>query len=191
MGWTTEQFGESHEGIAGAVLAEGDEPKPVYLDFGGADSGVETGEWWAYDGLAGRPRAAGFRAACACGWRGEPYPIDWAEEVSGRRPDPDTGDAYRDWSEHIRAVERRTVPLPDELTHLLDVLEDQLAALVEQAPVAALRAATALERLTADIAQEAAYAIQEDEVSWERIGTALGVSPARAESLLTHYLLRP
>ncbi|MFF5188108.1 hypothetical protein ACFY30_30865 [Streptomyces sp. NPDC000345] len=187
----TEQFGESHEGIAGAVLAGGDEPKPVYLDFGsGTDSGAETGEWWAYDGRSGRPRAAAFRAACACGWRGEPYPIDWEELTDGRRPDPDTGDAYRDWSEHIRGVERRTVPLPDELTYLMHALEDQLAALADQAPVAALRAATALQRITADIAQEAAYAIQEDEVPWDRIGTALGLTPDRAESLLTHYLLR-
>ncbi|MGW0585087.1 hypothetical protein ACWD25_56555 [Streptomyces sp. NPDC002920] len=188
----TEQFGQSHEGIAGAVLAGGDEPKPVYMDFGsGADSGVTTGEWWAYDGDAGRPRAAAYRAACSCGWRGATRPIDWAQLEEDPQSDLNTGDAYRDWSEHIRAVERRTVPLPDELTHLMGQLEEQLAFLAEQAPVAALRAATALERITADIAQEAAYAIQEDEVPWETIGTALGLSPSRAESLLTHYLLRP
>lgn len=188
----SEEFGESHEGIAGAVLAGGGEPKPVYLDLGsGADGVRETAEWWAYDGYAGRPRAAAFRAACACGWRGRPYPVGTARTADGGRHELDTGDAYRDWCEHIRAVERRTVPLPDEVTHLLDRLEDQLSFLAEQAPVAALRAATALERLTADIAQEAAYAVQEDEVPWETVATALGLSPEHAESLLTHYLLRP
>lgn len=192
MGWMTEQFGESHEGVAGAVLDGGEEPKPVYPDCGsGADSGQETSEWWAYDGRDGRPKAVAFRAACACGWRGGPHPIHWEELADGDRFGLDTADAYREWSEHIRAVERRTVPLPDDLTHLMDVLEDQLAALAEQAPVAALRAATTLERLAADLAQEAAYAVQEDEVPRETLGTALGLSPARAESLLTHYLLRP
>ncbi|WP_323187608.1 hypothetical protein [Streptomyces sp. NBC_01275] len=188
----TEQFGESHEGVAGAVLADGGEPKPVYVDFGsGAGSGLETSEWWAYDGRSSRPLAAAYRGACACGWRGEAHPIDWEELADEHQYDLDTGAAHREWSEHIRAVERRTVPLPDELTHLMDRLEDQLTALTEQAPVAALKAATTLERLTADIAQEAAYAIQEDELSWETIGTALGLSPAKARSLLTHYLLRP
>ena len=192
MGWMTEQFGESHEGVAGAVLAAGEEPKPVYLDCGSsADSGRETSEWWAYDGRSNHPKAVAFRAACACGWRGESHPIDWEGLADGDRYDLDTREAYREWSEHIRAVERRTVPLPDELTHLMELLEEQLAALTEQAPVAALRAATALERLTADIAQEAAYAVQEDEVPWETLGTALGLSPSRAQSLLTHYLLRP
>ncbi|MFF3935472.1 hypothetical protein [Streptomyces phaeofaciens] len=187
----TEEFGESHEGIAGAVLAGGDEPKPVHLDCGGADGVRETGEWWAYDGRGDRPRAAAIRAACTCGWRGRPYPIDRAGPADDDRHAVDTGDAYRDWCEHIRAVERRTVPLPDEVTHLLHRLEDRLSVLAEQAPVAALRAATALQRLTADIAQEAAYAVQEDEVPWETVATALGLSPDRAESLLTHYLLRP
>lgn len=78
MRWTTEAFGVSHEGIVGALLADGSEPKPVYLDFGsGGGSGCTTGEWWAYDGHLGRPKAVAYRSACACGWRGESFPIDW------------------------------------------------------------------------------------------------------------------
>lgn len=190
MGWTSEEFGESHEGIAGAVLADGSEPKPVYLDLGsGADSGLETSEWWAYDGQLRRPRAAAYRAACACGWRGETRPIDWERLPDGRLYDLDTTLAHDDWSEHLRAVERRTVPLPDEVTDLIDRLEDQLATLVERAPVAALRAVATLERLLPDIGQEAAQAVQDDDLSWGSVGTALGISPDRARSLLTRYLL--
>lgn len=191
VGWTTEEFGESHEGIAGAVLADGSEPKPVYLDFGSsADSVLETSEWWAYDGRLRRPRAAGFRAACACGWRGETHPIDGVWTADGRLHDLDVSAARSDWRVHIRAVERRTVPLPDQLTYLIHQLEEQLTALTERAPVAALRAVTTLERLLPDIGQEAAQAVRDDELSWASVGTALGVSPDRARSLLTRYLLR-
>ncbi|MCF4136650.1 hypothetical protein L1856_06805 [Streptomyces sp. Tue 6430] len=191
MGWTTEEFGESHEGIAGAVLADGSEPKPVYLDFGScADSVLETSEWWAYDGRLRRPRAAGFRAACACGWRGETHPIDRGWTAGGRLHDLDVSAARSDWRVHIRAVERRTVPLPEQLTHLIHQLEEQLTTLTERAPVAALKAVTTLERLLPDIGQEAARAVRDDELSWESVGTALGVSPDRARSLLSRYLLR-
>lgn len=51
MGWSVEPFGSCHEGITGAVLADGSEPKPVYLDCGsGAGTGWWTSEWWAYTG---------------------------------------------------------------------------------------------------------------------------------------------
>ncbi|MFD4573385.1 hypothetical protein ACFWNK_13060 [Streptomyces sp. NPDC058417] len=190
MGWTSEEYGESHEGVAGAVLADGSEPKPVFLDFGsGAASVVETSEWWAYDGRLRRPRAAGYRAACACGWRGETRPID-RERLSDDEVDElDTSDAYADWREHLRAVERRTVPLPAELTHLMGELEKQLLVLTERAPVAALKAVTTLERLLPGIGREAAQAVRDDELSWESVGTALGVSAERARSLLSGYLL--
>ncbi|MFH8613049.1 hypothetical protein ACH4D5_36830 [Streptomyces sp. NPDC018029] len=36
--WTTEQFGTAHAGYVGAVLDDGTEPEPAYLDPGsGAD----------------------------------------------------------------------------------------------------------------------------------------------------------
>ncbi|EST31273.1 hypothetical protein [Streptomyces niveus] len=38
MGWYAEEFGSSHEGRAGVLLADGSEPGPVYPDTGsGAD----------------------------------------------------------------------------------------------------------------------------------------------------------
>ncbi|MFM9372777.1 hypothetical protein [Streptomyces sp. Da 82-17] len=70
MAWTTEEFGTSHEGWVGAVLADGTEPEVVYLDPGSGSEFRETREWWAYHGAGSRPSAARARAACSCGWRG-------------------------------------------------------------------------------------------------------------------------
>ncbi|WP_405876662.1 hypothetical protein OG762_46215 [Streptomyces sp. NBC_01136] len=190
MGWRTEEFGESHEGIAGAVLADGSEPGPVYLDVGSGSAGHTTSEWWAYNGRLRRPRAAAYRAACACGWRGTCYPIDRDLMEDDRLEDLDTSGPYDDWWEHISAVERQTVPLPAGLTEVMDRLEDRLVALAEQAPVAALLAVARLERLAESVGREAAYGAEADELSSETIGKALGLSPDKARSRLTRYLLR-
>ncbi|MER6358233.1 hypothetical protein ABT186_42270 [Streptomyces sp. NPDC001634] len=189
MGWRTEEFGESHEGIAGAVLADGSEPKPVYLDIGSGSAGHSTSEWWAYDGRLERPKAAARRGACACGWRGQSYPIDWDQVNDDSLHELDVTGPYDDWLEHIRAVERQTVPLPADLTKAMDLLEAQLTALAEEAPAAALKAVARLERLAALAGREAAYAVEADELSPETIGQALGLSAGKARSRLTHYLL--
>lgn len=189
--WTQEEFGEAHGGYAGAVLADGSEPKPVYLDFGSsAASIVETREWWAYDGRLSRPLAAGFRAACMCGWRGTTFPVDREGMSYDELSEVDVMGAYEDWDEHIDAVERRTVPVPDDLADAIDRLHLRLTALADQAPVAALRAVGDLERLTRAIARDAAYSIKDDEPEWETIGVALGLDAERARRLTSHYLWR-
>lgn len=188
MAWRSEEFGESHEGFVGAVLADGSEPKPVHLDVGRDGCGFETGEWWAYNGWLGRPKAAGRRASCACGWRGENHPIDW-EQVDGHDLDDlDTSDAYDDWWEHIRAVERRTIPLPEELSGLMRQVEQRLDALAETAPVAALKAVAMLERMAGRVGKEAAYGVQADDVSGEALGRALGLSVDSARERLDRHL---
>ncbi|WP_416971010.1 hypothetical protein [Streptomyces sp. 4F14] len=189
--WTQEEFGESHGGYAGAVLADGSEPGPVHLDFGSsAASIVETREWWAYDGRLNRPLAAGFRAACMCGWRGTARPVDRAGMTYDELADVDVLGAYEEWGEHIDVVERRTIPVPDHLAEAIDQLHVQLAALADQAPVAALRAVGALERVTRGVAREAAYSVKDEEPQWEAIGVALGLDAERARRLTLHYLLR-
>ncbi|MEU8472623.1 hypothetical protein AB0F30_32880 [Streptomyces sp. NPDC029006] len=190
MGWTTEEFGESHEGIVGAVLADGSEPKPAYFDIGSGAEMYATSEWWAYDGGMTRPKAAAVRASCSCGWRGPSVPVPWEELAEDGLEDLDVSRARRDWSEHIHAVERQTVPLPEELAQLLNAVEDRLFALAEDAPTAALRAVAALDRLTRRAGREAACVIEEDpDRRWEDLGRALGVGADRAQSLVTHYLL--
>ncbi|WP_235023627.1 hypothetical protein [Streptomyces sp. WAC05374] len=184
-----EPFGACHEGIVGAVLADGSEPKPVCLDSGsGAGPGCWTSEWWAYTGQGSRPRAAAYRAACACGWRGEAHPIDWAGLGEDRLEDLDISGPYDEWVEHIGSVERQTVPLPEDVTEALQRLESLLDRLAGQAPVAALKAVAALERLTRAVGHQAACTAEADGLSPETMGRALGVSPERARSLVRDHL---
>ncbi|MBV9023016.1 MAG: hypothetical protein JO362_04240 [Streptomycetaceae bacterium] len=190
MGWQTEQFGSSHEGRAGAVLADGSEPKPVYLDVGSGGGGHTTSHWRVYDGTLGTRRATHLRGSCACGWRGtRRYAIDWShgDEV---RYDTDTSGPHADWVRHIGEVEARSIPLPAELQDLLGRLGEQLGALAMDAPLAALKAVAALERTTGRIGREAAANVEADELSWEVIGKALGLTEAEARSRLIHYSLR-
>lgn len=192
MGWKTEEYGESHEGWAGALLEDGSEPGPAYLDPGSGTNFHETREWWAYSGRLGRPRATTARAACACGWRGgATYPIDWEEvDRAGFREEPYIEGPQDDWERHIDEVEARTVPLPEEVAALLDRVREQLESLAVDAPIAALRAVAELERTTKIAARNAACMAEADELSWETIGTGLGLSEKEARSRLSHYTFR-
>ncbi|MGV9790821.1 hypothetical protein [Streptomyces sp. NPDC003435] len=188
MTWKTE-FGESHEGYAGAVLPDGSEPKPVHLDPGSGADFRATKEWWAYSGELGRPKATSVRGCCACGWRGAPSPIDW-EQLSDEDDVLDVAGPYEDWSAHIEAVERAMIPFPVALDELLHQLETTLGSLVEDAPAAALRAAEVLDRLSRRTGWLAAGAIQDDgHLQWEALGTALGVAPEKARARVMHHLL--
>ncbi|MFD7445920.1 hypothetical protein [Streptomyces sp. NPDC059909] len=90
----------------------------------------------------------------------------------------------------IRTVERHTVPLLAELTETIERLENQLTTLAEQAPVTALKAVAALERLTTHAGRDANHAAEANELSRETVGKALGLSPGKARSRLTRYRLR-
>lgn len=72
----------------------------------------------------------------------------------------------------------------------MEQLENQLLRLAEQAPVAALKALSTLERLTRDVGHQAASAAEADELSPETIGKALGISPDRVSAHLLTYRLR-
>ncbi|MBO8196447.1 hypothetical protein ITI46_33155, partial [Streptomyces oryzae] len=177
-------------GWAGALLADGSEPGPVYLDMGSGPRMQQTTEWWAYDGrMPSRPQAAWVRAACACGWRGESrFPIGQGQ--LGAHGDFDVSGARKEWSRHIRDVERRSVPLPVGLAERLEQLGDELLALADQAPLAAVRAVGELERLTTDVGHLAAQNIHADEISWKAAGEALGLSEREARSRIVRYSLR-
>ncbi|MFE6848253.1 hypothetical protein [Streptomyces sp. NPDC057686] len=191
MGWKTEEYEASHEGWAGALLADGSEPGPVYLDPGSGAAFHETRQWWAYSGILNRPRAAAARGACSCGWRGGArYPIDWEAVDAAGIYEPGIEGPQEDWEQHLEEVEARTVPLPGELAELLEQVGEQLDLLARQAPVAALKAVAALEAVTRRVARDAAYMAEADELSWESIGTALGLNEDAARSRLTRYALR-
>ena len=44
MGWKSVEFGDSHEGWTGALLADRSEPGPVYLDAGSGSHMEKTRE---------------------------------------------------------------------------------------------------------------------------------------------------
>lgn len=189
MGWQSEEFGASHEGSAGALLDDGTEPKPAVFDIGSGSSMHTTTEWWAYDGTFGHPRATHFRGACSCGWRGvRRYPIDWAD-LADVPHDADTSGPHEDWEEHLREVGARSVPLPADLEALLGRLDEQLSALTEDAPLAALKAVFALERTTGRVGRRAARYVECEDESWEAVGTALGRTAQEARSRVTRYSL--
>ncbi|MFJ8650048.1 hypothetical protein ACIRNI_28515 [Streptomyces sp. NPDC093546] len=134
--WTTSEFGESHTGRVGVVLADGTEPDAVYLDAMSSGAGHHTRYWAAYDGRLG-PRAAALRAACSCGWRGTTlYPIDWEalDSTSLHQTEIDTDPAINDWDNHIGEVEARAVPIPEPVVELLDRLNDELRKLAHDSP---------------------------------------------------------
>ncbi|WP_416969512.1 hypothetical protein [Streptomyces sp. 4F14] len=191
MEWQTEDFGTSHEGRPRALLPDGTEPGPVYFDIGsGADIPKST-EWWVYDGTLGAPEASHLRAACSCGWRGDTHhPLDWARVPRHHPYDYDTSALHEEWDRHIADVESRSVPLPTDVEAMIDELGRKLGDLADQAPLAALRAVTALERLTADAAREAAYNVRADEISWETVAKALGLTEEDAQSLLFRFSFR-
>lgn len=189
MGWHSDQFGPAHEGGPGAVLADGSEPGPVYLDTGSSGHVHQTSDWWIYDGKTGRQRAAHIRGACSCGWRGELlYEIDW-ERSDDRLQDMDIAPVHDDWLLHISEVESTTVPLPAELSGLLQRLERQLAVLCDGSPLAGLKAAGVLERLAGRTGEEAASAARLDDLPLETIGKALGLTESAARSRLIGYEL--
>ncbi|MFI0822042.1 hypothetical protein ACH4TX_40775 [Streptomyces sp. NPDC021098] len=190
MGWQSEEFGSFHEGTAGAVLGDGSEPGPVYVDAGSGSHMPAITDWWVYDGTLGAPRATHLRGSCSCGWRGERrYAIDWGL-VAEDPYDADTSGPRDDWAQHIEHVKERSVPLPVALEGLLAEVDQQLTALAADAPLAALRAVAALERTTKRIGREAAYHAEADELSWETIGKALGITEKDARSRLVNYSLR-
>ncbi|MFE7313158.1 hypothetical protein ACFU7T_08615 [Streptomyces sp. NPDC057555] len=189
MAWRTEEFGSCHEGEAGAVLADGSEPGPAYFDVGSGSYMPSTTEWWAYDGDGGRPVATGARAACSCGWRGTRlYPIDWAQVAEDRYHEIEG--PYEDWATHIDDVEARQIPLPQDISDLTSELEERLAKLADDAPLAALRAAAGVERATRWIASSAARQIQLDELSWSKVAEALGLTEEKARSQVLSYARR-
>ncbi|WP_051833581.1 hypothetical protein [Streptomyces katrae] len=147
----------------------------MYLDPGSGSDFHETREWWAYSGILNRSRVAGARGACQCGWRGAAtYPIDWEAADAPGGYEPVIEGPQEDWEQHIDEVEARTVPLPTELAELLDRVGEHLNTRTGQAPVAALKAVSALETLTRQVARDAACMAKADDLSWNRSETLSG-----------------
>lgn len=191
MAWQRDGF-LAHEGAVGVLLADGSEPGPVYFDTGSGGHFHKSTDWWIYDGTFRAPVAERMRAKCACGWRAEnSYLVDW-DQVERRDPHAyDTSAPAGDWKAHIDDVKARTVPLPANVTDLLSQLQEKLEALVDDAPLAALKAVNDLEEIVASIAPVAAsIAVRGDEIPWPRIAEGLGTTEPDARSRLHRYEYR-
>jgi hypothetical protein len=66
-------------------------------------------------------------------------------------------------------------------------VDDQLSAVAADAPLAALKAVAALERITWRVGRQAAYSAHADQAPWDVIGTALGLPENDARSRLLTY----
>ncbi|MET7345576.1 hypothetical protein ACIOEZ_16565 [Streptomyces sp. NPDC087866] len=187
--WQTEEFGTSHRGRPGAVLADGTEPKSVVFDVGSGTVMHETSDWWVYDGQTLRaPLATALRGSCSCGWRGTTsYRIDWQQAAAEGPEWYDTTGPHDDWTQHITDVENRAVPIPEDVTALLTQLRTRLGVLADDAPLAALRILTVLEHPLAETAEAATFAAQADGQSWDTIATGLGLTAQDARTRLHRY----
>ncbi|WTX00162.1 hypothetical protein OG216_45470 [Streptomycetaceae bacterium NBC_01309] len=199
-GWRSEEFDAAHEGRVAAVLDDGTEPRPVIFDTGSGSHVHRSSDWRLYDGswaFLRAPRAVALRAVCACGWTGEPHPVERAlsldaapstDDGPGRPwealPDPEV--CHADWTAHIGDVERAALPLPDAVAHQIDQLTQALHALADDAPLAALRAVNRLERILADVGELAAAAARQDH-EIDVIARGLGLPEEDARTRLAHH----
>ncbi|SEE60125.1 hypothetical protein [Streptomyces sp. TLI_105] len=188
MTWKRDGF-ESHEGEVGVVLADGTEPGPVYFDLGSGGHFHESTDWWAYDGTFRRPTAMALRGRCACGWRGErTFPIDW-QQVDSHDPDAyDISGPERDWEAHLDEVAARAVPLPEDLVVLLRQLHERLDELVDDHPLAVVKAAGELEAAVAFFGPLAARMVtRSEQLPLAHVAEVLGMTEQAAGSRLRHY----
>ncbi|WP_328792642.1 MULTISPECIES: hypothetical protein [unclassified Streptomyces] len=124
---------------------------------------------------------------CGCGWRGAAaYRLDWAPV--GDRPlygaDVDLTGPLEDWTAHLSVVRNAAVPLPEPLAVLLAAMAGQLTDTAADAPLAALRAAGALERIAARTGRTVAGALCDDGMSAEAVATEPGTTRSKALVLL-------
>ncbi|MER0443594.1 hypothetical protein ABR738_03255 [Streptomyces sp. Edi4] len=189
--WTTEEFGPSHTGSVGVLLADGTVPPPVHIPTNSGSGGQSVTEWSVYDGgdWGHGPRAAVLRAVCSCGWNGAEHPLDWDEigdqplfEAGTRTADLCT----RDWDSHAVDVERSATPLPDSVTDLLAQLHAEIEKLSKTSPLAALRAARQLEVTAEDIGYWAAHDARQD-ATLAQAAAALGLSESETRKLLARF----
>ncbi|OKK16368.1 hypothetical protein AMK16_27070 [Streptomyces sp. CB00455] len=174
--WTTEEFGTSHEGRVGVLLADGSVPAPVYFDTGSGSAGRSVTRWSIYDGSSPRiPQAAALRAVCSCGWTGPEHRLDRvsiAGEGLEEAGDEQADACERDWDGHTARVEACAIPLPESVTVLLERLEEEIDRLTRTSPAAAVRAARRLEVT----AERVGY--------WAARGTRAGLTTAQAAAAL-------
>lgn len=168
MGWLYEGVpDEEHEGHAVGVLANG--VIPAY-GAGGRWSELEFRDgWWSTGGGVEDPgvEPAWLVPACVCGWRGERVEYD-----------PRAEDAARgQWDVHMDDVTVYFLTVAKAAESLVGTLEAaRTQGEYDARPLAVIKALRMTQtRLGAEIAAAVAAA-RAQELSWELIGDALGVT---------------
>ncbi|GAA2329876.1 hypothetical protein Scani_34800 [Streptomyces caniferus] len=188
--WTTEEFGSSHEGAVGVLLADGTVPASVFFDTGSGAGGQSVSQWSVYDGgLAHGPRAAALRAVCSCGWNGPEHKLDWNEIGERKLTEAAavTADAcMEDWDTHTAEVEQSAIPLPETVTALLAQLHEEIEKLAKTSPLAAVRAARRLEVTAGQVGYWPAHDARQDTTA-EQAAAALGLNETAARKLMAHF----
>lgn len=188
--WTTEEFGSSHAGAVGVLLADGTVPDPVYFDSASGGGCEAVAQWSVYDGRwPHAPRAAALRAVCSCGWAGEEHRLDW--EAMGEQELDDGGEdqaeaCLKDWDGHTGEVEARSVPLPETVATLLERLEEEINKLTKSSPVAAVRAARRLEVVAERVGYRAARGTASD-LDAAQAAVHLGLDEDAARKLMARF----
>ncbi|MCS0603629.1 hypothetical protein NX794_20775 [Streptomyces sp. LP11] len=188
--WTTQEFGTSHAGAVGVLLADGTVPGAVFFDAGSGAGGERVTEWSVYDGRDGYgPRAAALRAVCSCGWAGVKHPLAWEEIGEEELAIAGAGVAdtcMQDWDTHAAEVDTSAVALPQSVTGLLDQLENEIEKLTKTSPLAAVRAARQLEVSAVQVGYWAARDARK-EATPAQAAAALGLSEDAARNLLARF----
>ncbi|MFJ8827847.1 hypothetical protein ACIREE_39720 [Streptomyces sp. NPDC102467] len=188
--WTTEEFGTSHTGTVGVLLADGSVPDPVYFGASSGAGGQSVSQWSVFDGRPFHgPRAAVLRAVCSCGWTGPEHPLDWDEIGDQELADAGeraAGACTQNWDEHTEEVAEAAVPLPETITVLLERLEEEIERLAKVSPVAAVRAARRMEVSAANVAYWPARDARSNETI-EQNADALGLDPDATRKLMARF----
>ncbi|MET7608256.1 hypothetical protein ABZS96_38765 [Streptomyces avermitilis] len=188
--WTTDEFGPSHAGAVGVLLADGTVPPPVYFDMSSGGGGRSVSQWNVYDGRVGQaPRAAALRAVCSCGWTGPEQRLDWAQIGDQELQDAGARAAdicMQDWDVHTAEVERSAAALPESFTALVSQLESEIETLAKSSPLAAVRAARRLEVIAMQAAYWPAREARKD-AHLEQAAAALGLDERAARHLLARF----
>ncbi|MFK4071959.1 hypothetical protein [Streptomyces sp. NPDC029674] len=188
--WTSEEFGTSHEGKVGVLLADGTEPDPVVYPSNSGAWSSEVAHWSVYDGQPSNgPRAAVLRAVCSCGWTGPEQPLNWKEigdQPLRRAADDVAGTCVTQWDHHIEDVDRSAIALPTELAELMSKVEEQIEKLPKDAALVALRAARRMEVQASRLAYWPAHDVRRD-TSVEEAAAALGLNVDDTRALLARF----
>lgn len=168
MGWLYDGVpDEEHEGYPIGVLANG--VIPTY-GTGGAWFEMEFRDgWWSSGGGSDDPgvEPAWLLPACVCGWRGERVAYDAGAEDAARAQ----------WDAHMDEVTIYLLSVARAAEVLVDALETaRNAGEFDGRPLAVIKALRVTQTHVGSEIAAAVGAARAQDLSWELIGNALGVT---------------